>query len=128
MQPSTGQWASHKGEPAQLEQFSSITANRAVPLRFLTASAMRFAPRFPFETPFKKKTDGDSEPQPPVTNQPDPPPLEPINEIGRAGDQLAQGLLRARVILRLDQHLRQAVKRAVVGGIDFKRLGKITAP
>jgi hypothetical protein len=39
MQSSTGQWVSQMGEPAQLEQFSSITARRAVPLRFFVASA-----------------------------------------------------------------------------------------
>jgi hypothetical protein len=39
MQLSTGQWASHIGEPAQLEQFSSITAKSAVPLRFFVGSS-----------------------------------------------------------------------------------------
>src|SRR5690348_8030971 len=38
MQFSTGQCSSHRGEPAQLLQFSSITARRAVPLRFFFSS------------------------------------------------------------------------------------------
>jgi hypothetical protein len=56
MQSSTGQWASHIGEPAQLEQFSSITAKSAVPLRgfFVVSSAIRLAPRF-LETSLHKQ-------------------------------------------------------------------------
>jgi hypothetical protein len=45
------------GEPAQLEQFSFMTANRAVPLRFFVASAIRCAPRF-VKTSFKKQRQG----------------------------------------------------------------------
>src|SRR5687768_4355039 len=105
MHSSTGQCASHKGEPAQLEQFSSITASSAVPLRFLVASAaMRFDPRF-LESSLEKECQRNRQQNPPVSNQPDAPPLQPVNKIGRARYELAQNLLRRGIIPHFAQRL-----------------------
>src|SRR5581483_9998024 len=91
MQFSTGQCASQIGEPAQLEQFSFITASSAVPLRFF-ASAIGHCPHF-LETPLEGERYRQRQQNPPVSNQADAAPFEPVNEVGRARHQLAQRLL-----------------------------------
>src|SRR5918999_2673436 len=97
MQSSTGQWASQMGEPAQLEQFSFMTAKSAVPLRFFVASAIRLRPRS-HKPSFRKKSQGHQQEHPPITDQAYAAPLQPVNKIGRLLVQPAQNLLRPRII------------------------------
>src|SRR6476646_6809687 len=124
MQSSTGQWASQMGEPAQLEQFSFITARSAVPLRFF-AAAIRFDPSF--HEPPSKRDHHHRQQQPPITNQSDSAPLEPVNKVWRARKERAQRLLSSGVIMRFAHRLRNAVKRAVVLRIELQRRLEITA-
>src|SRR5512144_778036 len=125
MQSSTGQWASQMGEPAQLEQFSFITARSAVPLRFF-ASAIRFDPSF-HEPPSKGDNHRRRQQHPPITNQSYSAPLEPVNKVWRARNERAQRLLCSGVIMRFAHRLRNAVKRTVVLRIELQSRLEITA-
>src|SRR3990170_7885675 len=109
MQSSTGQWSSHKGEPAQLEQFSSITARRAVPLRFFVDStAMRLSPCL-FILRLQEQRRRDQKQRPIITNELEFPPFQPINEIGGFTHKAAQSLLGPGIIPRVfsNQHPRR---------------------
>src|SRR5262249_37712626 len=123
MQSSTGQCASQMGEPAQLEQFSFITARSAVPLRFL-ASAIRFDPPFHEPSP-KRDRDGRRQQHPPVPNQPYSAPFEPVNKVWRSRNQRAQSLLSSGIIPRLAHRLSNAVKRPIIPRIELQRRLKI---
>src|ERR1051325_10735061 len=112
------------GEPAQLEQFSFMTARSAVPLRFL-ASAIRFDP--PFHEPPSKRDNDRHRQQHPKPNQPYPAPLEPVNKIWRAANERAQSLLSSGVITRFAHRLRNAVKGPIVARVDLERRFEIAA-
>src|SRR6476661_811673 len=125
MQSSTGQCASQIGEPAQLEQFSFITASSAVPLRFF-ASAIGFYPR-PSQSAFESPQNCQCHQYPPKKNQADAAPFEPVHKIRRTADQAAQNLLSAGIVALLFQHTRHALQRALILGIELQRLLEIVA-
>src|SRR5687767_8582560 len=125
MQPSTGQCASHSGEPAQLEQFSSITASRAVPLRFF-ASAIRLHPRFLQPCPERERY-RDREQYPPVSDEPYSAPIQPINEIGRVGIEPRENLLSFGVVPFFLQHQRHSLQGSLILWIDFQSWLKVTS-